>query len=113
MLAYVVLLAVTIWALDSTAVRGALRYAIGVLPAVPLVGVIALVAQAISAEPDEFQRAVWAEAFSWGTATTMVATTVWGFLEMAGAPHVPLYWVFPLFTASTLVAIFAVRQRYQ
>jgi hypothetical protein len=72
-----------------------------------------LVAQAISAEPDEFQRAVWAEAFSWGTATTMVATTVWGFLEMAGAPHVPLYWVFPLFTASTLVAIFAVRQRYQ
>jgi hypothetical protein len=75
--------------------------------------VIALVAQAISGEEDEFQRAVWAEAMLWGTASTMVATTVWGFLEMARAPHLPLYWVFPLFTAATLVAVFALRQRYK
>jgi hypothetical protein len=94
-------------------VSDTVRYAIALLPAIPLVGVIALVAQAISAEEDEFQRTVWAEAFLWGTASTMVATTVWGFLEMAGAPHVPLYWVFPFFTAATLVAISVVRQRYQ
>jgi len=94
-------------------VGGALRYAIALLPAVPLVGVIALVAQAISTEEDEFQRAVWAQAVLWGTGTTMVASTVWGFLEKAGAPHVPLTWVFPFLTAATIAAVFAIRQRYQ
>jgi len=113
MASYVVLLVVATWTLDSKAVGGALRYAVALLPAIPLVGVIALVAQAISTEADEFQRAVWAQAVLWGTGTTMVASTVWGFLEMAGAPHVPLTWVFPFLTAATLVAIFALRQRYQ
>ena len=114
MLSYAVLLALALWTHHSRAVEGALRYAIALLPAIPLAGVIALVAQAISAEQDEFQRAVWAEAMLWGTATTLVATTVWGFLEsLAGAPHVPLYWVFPFFTAATLVAFFTLRQRYR
>jgi len=114
MLSYVVLLALALWTRHSRAVEGALRYAIALLPAIPLVGVVALVAQAISAEEDEFQRSVWAEAMLWGTATTMVATTVWGFLEsLAGAPHLPLYWVFPFFTGATLVAILTLRQRYR
>ena len=113
MLSYVALLAIAIWALESQAVGGAARYAIALLPAIPLVGVIALVAQAISTETDEFQRAIWAEAVLWGTGTTMVATTVWGFLEMAGAPHVPLYWVFPFLTGATLVAMVGLRRRYQ
>ena len=113
MLAYVVLLTAALWTARSPAVGNGFRYAIALLPAIPLVGVIALVARAISGEDDEFQRAVWIQAFLWGTAVTMAATTVWGFFEMAGAPHVALYWVFPFFTAATLVAIFAVRQRYQ
>jgi len=113
MLSYVVLLAIAIWTLHSHAVDGAPRYVIALLPSLPLVGVIALVAQAISTETDEFQRAIWAEAVLWGTGTTMVATTVWGFLEMAGAPHVPLYWVFPFLTGATLVSIVGLRRRYQ
>lgn len=113
MLSYAVLLAIAIWSLESQAVGGAPRYVIALLPSIPLVGVIALVAQAISTETDEFQRAIWAEAVLWGTGTTMVATTVWGFLEMAGAPHVPLYWVFPFLTGATLVAIAGLRRRYQ
>jgi hypothetical protein len=113
MVSYVVLLLIAIWALKSQVVDGAPRYAIALLPAIPLVGVIALVAQAISTEDDEFQRAIWAEAVLWGTGTTMVATTVWGFLEMAGAPHAPLYWVFPFLTGATLVAMVGLRRRYQ
>lgn len=114
MLSYVVLLALALWTRHSWAVEGSLRYVIALLPAIPLVGVIALVAQAISAEEDEFQRSVWAEAMLWGTATTMVATTVWGFLEsLAGAPHLPLYCIFPFFTTATLVAILMLRQRYR
>jgi hypothetical protein len=108
-----VLLAIAIWTLHSQAVSGTPRYLIALLPSIPLAGVIALVAQAISTETDEFQRAIWAEAVLWGTGATMVATTVWGFLEMAGAPHVPLYWVFPFLTGATLVAIVALRRRYQ
>jgi hypothetical protein len=113
MLSYAVLLGIAIWTLESQAVSGAPRYVIALLPSIPLVGVIALVAQAISTETDEFQRAIWAEAVLWGTGATMVATTVWGFLEKAGAPHVPLYWVFPFLTGATLVAIAGLRRRYQ
>jgi hypothetical protein len=113
MLSYVVLLVLAIWALESQAIGGVTRYAIALLPSIPLIGVIALVAQAISTETDEFQRAIWAEAVLWGTGTTMVATTVWGFLEMAGAPHVPLYWVFPFLTGATLIALVGLRRRYQ
>jgi hypothetical protein len=113
MLSYVVLLIIALWALESHAVGGASRYAIALLPSVPLVGVIALVAQAISTETDEFQRSIWAEGVLWGTGATMVTTTVWGFLEMAGAPHVPLYWVFPFLTGATLVAMVGPRRRYQ
>jgi hypothetical protein len=113
MLSYVVLLVLAIWALESQAIVGAPRYAIALLPSIPLIGVIALVAQAISTEDDEFQRAIWAEALLWGTGATMVATTVWGFLEMAGARHVPLYWVFPFLTGATLVALVGLRRRYQ
>jgi hypothetical protein len=113
LLSYVVLLVIAIWALESKDVGGAPRYAVALLPSIPLVGVIALVAQAISTETDEFQRSIWAEGVLWGTGATMVATTVWGFLEMAGAPHVPLYWVFPFLTGATLVAMVGLRRRYQ
>lgn len=113
MLSYVVLVITALWALGSEAVGGASRYAIALLPAIPLVGVIALVAQAISTETDEFQRSIWAEGILWGTGATMMATTVWGFLEMAGAPHVPLYWVFPFLTGATLAAMVGLRRRYQ
>jgi hypothetical protein len=113
MLSYVVLVITALWALGPEAVGGASRYAIALLPAIPLVGVIALVAQAISTETDEFQRSIWAEGILWGTGATMMATTVWGFLEMAGAPHVPLYWVFPFLTGATLAAMVGLRRRYQ
>ena len=112
-LSYVVLLIIALRALESQAVAGASRYAIALLPSIPLVGVIALVAQAISTETDEFQRSIWAKGILWGTGATMVATTVWGFLEMAGAPHIPLYWVFPFLTGATLVAMIRLRRRYQ
>jgi hypothetical protein len=113
MWSYVLLLGLAVWALRSQTVTSELRFAIALLPALPLVGVVALVAQAISAEKDEFQRSVWAEAMLWGTAATMVGSTLWGFLEMAGAPHVPLTWVFPFFTIATLAALLALRQRYR
>ena len=113
MLSYAVLLVIALWALESQAIGGAPRYAIALLPSIPLVVVIGLVAQAISTEADEFQRSIWAEAVLWGTGATMVATTVWGFLEMAGTPHVPLYWVFPFLTGATLVAMVRLRRRYQ
>jgi len=67
----------------------------------------------MSSEDDEFQRVLWAEAMLWAAAITMAATTVWGFLEMAGAPHLPLVWVFPFFTGATLVAIALLREKYR
>jgi hypothetical protein len=113
MLLYLVVLLGTIWALESRTLADGVRYAIAVLPALPLVGVIILVVQSISSEDDEFQRVLWAESMLWGTAITMAATTVWGFLEVAGAPHVRLYWIFPFFAASALIALLFLREKYR
>ena len=112
-LLYGVVLIAALWALESERVGGALRYAIAVLPALPMVGVISLVVEAMLSEDDEFQRVLWAEAMLWAAAITMAATTVWGFLEMAGAPHLALVWVFPFFTGSTLTALFFLREKYR
>jgi len=113
MLLYIVILLGSLWALKSQGLADGVRYVIAVLPALPLVGVITFVAQSMSAEDDEFQRVLWAESMLWGTAVTMAATTVWGFLEVAGAPHVPLYWIFPFFTGTTVVALLLLREKYR
>jgi len=112
-LIYVVVLLGSMWLLETQAPIGLLKYAIAVAPALPLVGVIFFVGQLMYQKEDEFQRALWAEAMLWGTAITLAATTIWGFLEIAGAPHIPLYWVFPFFTGAMLISVPFLARKYE
>ena len=49
-------------------------------------------------ETDEYLRARQVEAVLWASGLTLAATTVWGFLEAAGAaPHAPAYDAFIVF----------------
>jgi hypothetical protein len=111
-LVYLVVLLGSKWLLETQALTGLLKYAIAVAPALPLVGVVFFVGQLMYRKDDEFQRALWAEAMLWGTAITLAATTIWGFLEIAGAAHIPLYWVFPFFTGAVLTCVPFLARKY-
>jgi hypothetical protein len=111
-LIYIGALIASKWLLDTQAVAGTARYVVAVAPALPLVAVVFFIGQLMYGKEDEFQRALWAEAMLWGTAVTLAATTVWGFLESAGALHIPLYWVFPFWTGAALASIPFLARKY-
>ena len=93
MLVYVAALLGDVWLFKHQPPHGALKYALAILPALPLVAVIASLGVYLADESDEYQRALMVEAILWGTGATMVVASVWGFLEhLAGAPHVEAFW---------------------
>jgi putative oxidoreductase len=76
---------------------GPLRYAAALAPSVPIAGVIFSAARYLR-DTDEYIRAMMSRRILWASGATFILTTAWGFLEgLAGAPHIELYWVFPLF----------------
>jgi quinol-cytochrome oxidoreductase complex cytochrome b subunit len=110
---YVTVLLASKWLLETAELTKVLGYLVAVAPALPLVAVIFFVGQLLYGKEDEFQRALWIEALLWGTAITLVATTVWGFLEIAGAPPIRLYWVFPFFTGAALCCVPFLARKYE
>jgi hypothetical protein len=110
---YIVVLLGSKWLLETSQPSGVLKYLIATAPALPLIAVIFLVGHLMYGKEDEFQRALWAEALLWGTAITLAATTLWGFLEIAGAPSIRLYWVFPFFTGAALLCVPFLSRKYE
>jgi len=60
---------------------GILAYALAVLPALPLIGLLAIFGLYLAEEKDEFQRFIGVQSMLWGIGGTLAVTTVWGFLE--------------------------------
>jgi hypothetical protein len=89
-------------------------YLLAVLPALPIIAVIAIVGLYIAEIKDEFQRSVIIQALVWGIGATLAATTAWGFLEVFSlVPHAPLYLVFPLFCVCAGVSNGVLKLRYR
>ena len=111
---YVVLALLATRFLSAPDLLGGWRYGLAVLPALPLVGVIVAMGVYLVEETDEFLRSRMVEALLWALGAILVASTVWGFLEaLAGAPQLPLQWLFPLFCAVMGVAELIGRWRYR
>ncbi|MCT2557753.1 hypothetical protein N0B51_02030 [Tsuneonella sp. YG55] len=71
-----------------------LRAALGLLPALAILGVFWAIGRLIVEETDEFMRMLVVRQVLVATALTLSAATVWGFLEAADAvPHVDAYWI--------------------
>jgi hypothetical protein len=100
MVAYAAILVGVILAIQQGLVPpGPIRYAVALAPSVPIAGVIFVAARYLR-EADEYLRAMMARRILWASGATFVLTTAWGFLEeLAGAPHIALYWVFTVFGA--------------
>lgn len=110
---YLLLLPASIWIFQHAHPSVPAAYALALLPAAPILGVIVIVGLYLQ-ETDEFHRATLTQALLWGLAVTLAVTTVWGFLENFGkAPHEQAYLVFPLFCATAGLAMPLVIRRYR
>lgn len=97
MLAYVVLLMLSTWAIRVHAPTGATLFLLSLLPSLPLVAAIGVMGAYLVEERDEFIRARLVSAMLGGLGVMLAITTVWGFLENGGAvPHFPTFLTFPI-----------------
>jgi hypothetical protein len=69
------------------------RYLLAALPALPVMACFAIVGRYLIEEQDEYVRMQTATQSLWATGITLSGATLWGFLEDAGAPHVPMFYV--------------------
>lgn len=114
MAAYVVLVFGASLAFDRLALSGPVAWALAIAPAIPILGVIAIMGLYLKEETDEFQRNILVESMLWGFGLTMAVTSVWGFAEIyIEAPPLPAFWVFPMFCMGMGLSQPFVRARYK
>ena len=111
---YVVFLVGAVSAFTHLHPTGAAAYLLAILPALPIIGIIAIVGLYLAEEKDEFQRSLLVQGMIWGIGTTLSVTTALGCLEAFSlAPHVPLYLVFPAFCVFAGIANGVLKLRYK
>jgi hypothetical protein len=73
-------------------VRGPLAWIVGILPALPIVGIFAAIGAYIVEETDEYLRMLLIRQTLYASGITLSVVTVWGFLESFGlVGHVESY----------------------
>ena len=99
MIAYVVIVYGVSWLFDrGQAPDGPLGYALAVLPAIPVIGVIIIMGLYVVEETDEFMRMRHVMALLIGMGLTLSATVAWGCLEIyMHVAHLDAFWIFPMF----------------
>lgn len=108
MVLYIVVLFADVSWFKANAPQGAIKYPLALLPALPIIGVVASMGLYIAEEADEFQRKLMVERVLWGTGATLAVCTAWGFLQSFDvAPNIPLFYVavlwFALFGAANII----------
>lgn len=71
----------------------AAKYALAALPALPVIAIFVLVGRYLIEEKDEYLRMRMVRQILWTTGLTLAFTTLWGFMEDAGLPHLPMFYV--------------------
>lgn len=114
MVAYIVLVFGASFVFDQLDLAGPVAWALAIAPAIPILGVIAVMGLYLKEETDEFQRNILVESMLWGFGLTMAVTSVWGFAEIyVHALPLPAFWVFPMFCMGMGLSQFFVRARYK
>jgi hypothetical protein len=80
-LVYVALLLPAVYLLDRHLVGGPAAYAVGILPALPVVGFFVAIGAYLIEERDEYLRMLVVRQSLIATGLAMTTATVWGFLE--------------------------------
>jgi hypothetical protein len=122
MLAHVVLLAATLVGIAVLAgnattsplvAEGSLwRYLLIPIPAIPVIYGVAVLVRAVR-DMDELQQRIQLEAFAFALGATGVLTFVYGYLELAGLPHINPVVVLPAMAALWAVGLALASRRYR
>ena len=114
MLVYVLFVFITQWAFHHSHPTGAMVYLLAILPAVPLVGSIAIVGLYIAEESDEFQRSILIKSMLWGFGVALAIGSTWGCLEdFANAPHRSAFYAYLSFWIVNAISGSVIRLRYR
>ena len=111
---YAVVLVAAIRLFETHPPTGALKYLAAAAPAIPLLVNFWFYGRYIVEETDEFRRLQIVMTMLVGLAAVLATTTVWGFLEvLAGAPHIPVYFVAVVYVIAQGLAGPVVGWRYR
>lgn len=114
MLVYLLFVFITQWTFHHLHPTGLIVYVLAILPALPLVGSLAVVGLYIAEESDEFERSILVQSMLWGLGVALAIGTVWGSLEdFANAPHLSAFYVFLFFWIVMGISQPFIRRRYQ
>jgi len=114
MLVYLVVLFITQWTFHHLHPTGLVVYLLAILPALPLVGSLAVVGLYIAEESDEFERSILVQSMLWGLGGALAFGTIWGSLEdFASAPHISMFYVFLFFWIVMGISQPFIRMRYR
>lgn len=98
MLVYVVAVLGVTWLFNNNPPAAPLSYLFAILPAVPVLGVIAIIGRYLAQETDEFVRMRQVVGLLIAVGLTLAFCAAWGFLEIyADVPKVGLFnvvWIF-------------------
>ena len=114
MVIYLLFLFIAQWTFHHIHPTGLVVYFLAVLPALPLIGSLAIVGLYIAEESDEFERSIIVQSMLWGLGGALSASTIWGSLEdFASAPHLSTFYVFLFFWIFMGISQPFIRMRYR
>lgn len=108
---YVALAIGSVLVARSASLSGIARYVVWLLPMLGA-GSVAWVVLRHVHRIDELQRRTVLEAIVFAFAATALGTFAWGFAEVAGAPKLPTFAVWPIMAAAWIVGGLLARRRY-
>ena len=111
MLLYVVVLVLSLYALQQASLTGWVRVLVAVAPAIPTFGVFWAIVNFMQ-NIDELQRQIHLEAFAISAGLTALCGVTYGFLENAGLPPLDGWWVFVAVDIFWALSLPFVRRRY-
>jgi hypothetical protein len=95
---YVLVILGVTWFVKHHHPQGVEAYVLAVLPAIPIVAMLAVMGIYLRDEKDEFLRWMTIEAMLWAMGVVLALTTVVGFLQnFAGVNAPPMFYVFVVF----------------
>jgi hypothetical protein len=111
---YLLFLFLSQWTFHHLHPTGLIVYLLAVLPALPLIGSLAIVGLYIAEESDEFERSIIVQSMLWGLGGALSVSTIWGFLEdFAKAPHISTFYVYVFFWIFMGISQPFIRMRYR
>ena len=111
---YILFTFIAQWSFHHLHPTGLIVYFLAVLPALPVVGSLAIVGLYISEESDEFERAILVQSMLWGFGVALAIGSVWGSLEdFANAPHRSAFYAYLSFWIVNAISGMVIRLRYR